>query len=136
MLKKITGRCAAFGRAADGGVTVEFVLWLPVFLGLILLSADASLLFMRQSMFWEVSRDTARIVSRHGLNAPAAQQYAQNHASLGGYQPHVSVDVDPSAATVTVVITAEARALAPFGILGLTMGDKVSTRVTQTMEPI
>lgn len=126
----------AFGAERDGTVTVEFVIWLPVFLALILLTADISLAFMRQSNFWTVSRDTARIVARHGLNPVAAEHYAARLAAFGNYTPDVSVKVDQLASTVTVTITGQAEKLAPFGVLGLAVGDTVSAQVVQTLEPI
>jgi Flp pilus assembly protein TadG len=125
-----------FGKRSDGSVTIEFVLWLPVFLALILLSADASLMFMRQSNFWNVSRDTARIVSRHGLDSVAAEKYAEVNARFGDYTPDVSVEVDAMTSTVTVTITAQSQKMAPFGVLGFAMGNTVSAQVVQTLEPI
>jgi Flp pilus assembly protein TadG len=126
----------AFGRRSDGSVTVEFVLWLPVFVSVIMLSTDASVMFMRQSNFWNVSRETARIVSRHGLDAGAAEKYAAINARFGDYTPAVAVTVDTLSSTVTVRITGDSGMMAPFGVLGFAMGDTVTTQVTQTLEPI
>jgi|APEBP8051073178_1049388.scaffolds.fasta_scaffold00293_28 Flp pilus assembly protein TadG len=125
-----------FGRKQEGSVTVEFVLWLPVFMGIMLLSADASLMFLRQSNFWSVSRDTARIVSRHGLDTYRAELYAEQMAKVGTYTPDVTVRVDPITSTVTVQISGEAQRLAPFGIMSFAVGDRISAEVTQTLEPI
>jgi Flp pilus assembly protein TadG len=125
-----------FAGRSDGSVTVEFVLWLPVFLSVIMLSTDASVMFMRQSNFWNVSRETARIVSRHGLDAVAAESYAASNARFGDYTPDVAVTVDALASTVTVRITGQSGQMAPFGVLGFAMGDTVSAQVTQTLEPI
>lgn len=126
----------AFGTRTDGGVTVEFVLWLPVFVSVIALSTDASMMFMRQSNFWNVSRETARIVSRHGLDSVAAEQYAASNARFGDYTPNVSVLVDSLSSTVTVTITGRAEKMAPFGVISLATGNTVSASVTQTLEPI
>lgn len=126
----------SFGKQDSGSITVEFVLWLPVFMGIMLLSADASLMFMRQSNFWSVSRDTARIVSRHGFDTQRAELYAKQLAKVGDYTPEVSVSVDPITSTVTVHISGEAQRLAPFGILAFAVGDRISAEVTQTLEPI
>ena len=125
-----------FGRRSDGSVTVEFVLWLPVFLSVIMFSTDASVMFMRQSNFWNVSRETARIVSRHGLDAVAAESYAAVNARFGDYTPDVAVTVDALSSTVTVSISGESGRMAPFCVLGFAMGDTVSATVTQTLEPI
>jgi Flp pilus assembly protein TadG len=126
----------AFAAGSEGSVTVEFVLWLPVFMSVIMLSTDASVLFMRQSNFWNVSRETARIVSRHGLDAVAAENFAAANARFGDYTPDVAVTVDALSSTVTVRITGDSGMMAPFGVLGFAMGDKVSVQVTPTLEPI
>ena len=36
----LTGRATAFGRDTRASVTVEFVMWVPVFCGLLMLFAD------------------------------------------------------------------------------------------------
>jgi Flp pilus assembly protein TadG len=133
---RLTRSIRSFRNGSDGAVTVEFVLWVPVFTGLLLLTADASVVFMNQSNFWNVTRDTARIVSRHGLEPEAAEAYARNNAAFGAYTPDVKVEVDDQAATVTVTIIGQSEEMAPFGMLSYALGDTISTRVTQSLEPI
>jgi Flp pilus assembly protein TadG len=135
-LRRVPRALRAFGKRSDGTVTVEFVLWLPVFLSVIMLSTDASMMFLRQSNFWNVSRETARIVSRHGLDSVAAEKFAASNAAFGNYTPKVSVKVDELASTVTVTITGRAAKMAPFGVISFALGDTVSAQVTQTLEPI
>ena len=129
-LRRLTG----FARDTGGSVTVEFVMWVPVFCGLLMLFADTSLTYMNQSNFWNVSRETARIVARHGFDAEAAVAYAESHASFGDYRPDVSVSIDGT--TVTVTITADTSAISLFGILNFAEGQTVQTRVTDVLEPI
>jgi Flp pilus assembly protein TadG len=136
----LPGRIAAsfrtFRDGTDGGVTVEFVMWVPVFLGVFLTLADVSMMYLRQSSLMSVSQDTARIVSRHGLDPEAAEVYARHEAQIGSYAPEVSVEVDESAATVTVTISAAATEIAPFGVFTYALGDMVTTQVTRSLEPI
>jgi Flp pilus assembly protein TadG len=128
-------RClTGFARNTGGSVTVEFVMWVPVFCGLLMLFADTSLTYMNQSNFWNVSRETARIVARHGFDAEAAVAYAENHASFGKYRPDVHVSIDGT--TVTVTITADTSAISLFGILNFAEGQTVQTSVTDVLEPI
>ncbi len=134
MLKSARRMLLSFVNRSEGGVSVEFVLWMPVFVGLIAVIADASFMFMRQANFWNVSRDTARIVSRHALDAEEAEAYARDMARFGSYSPDVKVLVGDQ--TVTVTISGKAEAMAPFGVLGFAIGDTVSARVTQSLEPI
>jgi len=127
-------RLGGFARGTRGSVTVEFVMWLPVFCGLLMLFADTSLTYMNQSNFWNVSRETARIVARHGFDAAAAETYAEAHASFGHYTPKALVTIEGG--TVTVTITADARAVTLFGILNFAQNQVIEASVTDVMEPI
>jgi Flp pilus assembly protein TadG len=129
-------RLTFFLRADNGSATVEFTLWVPAFLSILLLGVDASTAFTRQSNFWRVSHDTARIVSRHALDAEGGVSFARDRMRIGSYVPDVSVTVDDVMQTVTVSVTAASEELAPFGILALALGDHVSFSVSQMLEPI
>lgn len=128
------GRGRAFLRGTQGGVSVEFALWIPFLMALLLFAIDASLAFARQSSFMSVSRETARIVARHGLDRDEAEAYAARLATFSGHRPEVAVALE--ADRVTVTISAETRAVAPFGALGLVAGGTISASVTQILEPI
>mgnify|MGYP000176151432 FL=1 len=129
-------RCRRFLCAEDGTATVEFTLILPAFLGLIVFAADTATVFTRQSNLWSVSQQTARIVSRHGLDADAAVLFATDLLRQGSYTPEVTVTVDAVTQIVTVVVTAETAQLAPFGILSRALNDRVSVSVSQALEPV
>jgi Flp pilus assembly protein TadG len=122
--------------ASDGGnASVEFTVLLPVFLGLVVFAADTATIFTRQSNMLSVSQQTARIVSRHALDAEAAESFAAELLSRGGYSPEVTVDVDADTQIVTVVITAEPTELAPFGLLSRVLDDRLTVSVSQALEP-
>ena len=129
-------RLSSFLRADAGNATVEFTLWVPVFIGILLLGADASAAFTRQSNFWSVSYETARIVSRHALDAKAGADFARDHMRIGSYTPEVAVTIDQMTQTVTVLVTADFGKMAPFGILAIGLDQEVSFAVSQTLEPI
>ena len=129
-------RLSSFLCAEAGSATVEFALWVPVFVGIMLLGVDASAAFTRQSNFWSVSYETARIVSRHALDAKAGADFARNNMRIGSYTPEVAVTIDTVTQTVTVLVTADLAKMAPFGILALGLDDRLSFAVTQTLEPI
>ena len=129
-------RLSSFLHAEAGSATVEFALWVPVFVSIMLLGADASAAFTRQSNFWSVSYETARIVSRHGLDAEAGAAFARNNMRIGSYAPEVAVTIDELTQTVTVLVTADFAKMAPFGILAFALNDSVSFTVSQTLEPI
>lgn len=125
-----------FLAAEHGNASVEFTVLLPVFMGLIVFAADTATIFTRQSNMWSVSQQTARIVSRHGLDAEAAATFAADLLRQGNYTPDVTVKVDEDTQIVTVVVTADSAKLAPFGILSRALADRVSVSVSQALEPI
>lgn len=125
-----------FLRDEAGSATIEFALWVPAFLGIMLLGADASASFTRQSNLWSVSYETARIVSRHAMDAKAGEAYARAQMRVGSYTPEVAVTIDEARQTVTVAVTVEPSEMAPFGILTMALKDKVSLSVSQVLEPL
>ena len=136
ILSKLKERLSSFQRGEDGSSTVEFTLWVPAFLAILLLGADASTAFTRQSNFWRVAHETARIVSRHALDAEAGAAFARNQLRIGSYAPEIDVQVDDMTQIVTVSVKADGRQLAPFGILSFAMGEQLSFVVSQMLEPI
>ena len=125
-----------FLRASDGTATVEFAMLVPAFLGFILFAADTATSYTRQSNLWSVSQQTARIVSRHGLDAEAGARFAEDHLRIGDYTPDVVVTIDEADQLVTVRVTADSSVLAPFGILSPILPDSISVTVSQALEPI
>ncbi len=49
----------AFLRDETGAVTIEFVLWVPIFVGLLVFVTDASIIYLTHSDMWSVTRDLA-----------------------------------------------------------------------------
>ena len=125
---------ASFRRDEGGSTTIEFVLWVPLLVALLLFATDVTLAFMRQSQVWQVSRETARIVSRHGMDEAAAEAFAREIGTMGSVAP--DVDVSFEGQDVVVTMSLPSASLTPFNTLGLLIGDRVTTRVTHTMEPM
>jgi Flp pilus assembly protein TadG len=69
-------RLANFGREQRGTITVEFVIWIPVFLVIMAFMADGCLLYLMQADMWSVARDTARRMTTGQMNAEVAHDYA------------------------------------------------------------
>lgn len=135
MNKILQGRnLRAFLSDDRGSVTVEFMVMLPLFTTFMLLAADASLLFLRQTTLMNVARDTARAVARYAMTPAEAQAYAQKAASNGQGTPTATVTVKDG--TVTVLITANAQSAAPFGVVSFAVGDEISGVAINVMEPI
>lgn len=120
----------------SGNATVEFTLWLPMLMGIVLLGTDASMVFTQQSNYWNISHNTARMVARHALDAETGAAYAREQLTFVGYTPDVDVLIDDTDQTVTVKVSGQSSALAPFGMLEMVMADQVSVEVTQSLEPL
>jgi len=134
-IRQLLARAAgAFRKDTKGNVSIEFVLWMPIFMLFILFTADVSLIFTRQSNHRNVSHDTARILSRHGMSVPEAVFYVKDKTRFSGYTP--KVDIQVSDTDVTVSIIASAKRMAPFGTLGFALGETVTAQVKHTLEPI
>lgn len=122
-----------FRKDETASATIEFVLWLPLLTSLFLIATDATVAFMRHSQMWQVSRDTARIVSRYGMTESAAINYARQNASFGDTVPVVRVEA--SGTEVVVAIETPTEAMTVFGTLSFAMGQSFTTRVVHAMEP-
>ncbi|RYH10377.1 TadE/TadG family type IV pilus assembly protein [Tropicimonas sp. IMCC6043] len=127
-------RFQMFRRDETGSLSIEFVMWLPVFAFLLVLAGDATMAFMNQSRMWQVSRETARIVSRYGMDELTAEAYAAKLATMQATVP--TVDVSFASAKVQVEMTMPLAAMAPFGLLDFAMSNDITVTVTHAMEPI
>jgi Flp pilus assembly protein TadG len=127
-------RIQGFLAEEDGTSTIEFVLMLPLFTLILLLLADASVLFLRHTSLMDVSRDTARIVSRYAMTPAEAKAYAEAAATTARSNATAAVTV--SNGFVTVTISSNAADSAPFGIVNFAVGDEIVARAVSTMEPI
>lgn len=105
-------------RREDGGVTVEFVLWLPIFVAVLCLVADASLIFGGKAQVLRIVQDSNRAMSvgrfRDTEDAKAYIVERIDHLS-----PHAAVAITVTAGIVRTVVTMPASDLTAtnFGIL-------------------
>jgi Flp pilus assembly protein TadG len=127
-------KAGVFRRKEDGGVTIEFVLWMPVLVAFLFFATDVTLAFMRQSHMWQVSRDTARIVSRYGMDELQAEAYAVQQGTIGGVVP--TVDVTVTTTEVLVQMTMPATSISPFNTIKLAVGENLRASVLHAMEPL
>lgn len=132
--KHLFRRARGFRKDADGSASIEFVLWMPVFMFILMLTIDASILFMSQSNYWSISRDTARLVSRHAITEEQAKTYAEAAAVNKFASPTASVTKNGQ--TVTVVLTSPASQLTVFNLFSFATPYQVEASTTQALEPI
>ncbi len=123
-----------FRRDETGSVTVEFVLWLPVVLAILLVAVDVTFAFIGIGNMWQVSRETARVVSRYGMTEATAESWATHQGTFTKTSP--SVDVAFETGDVIVTMTMPFAAMVPFGMLGLPDDYIYTTQVRHAMEPL
>jgi Flp pilus assembly protein TadG len=95
-----------------GSATVEFVLWLPVFVAILAFVTDTTMLMHQQSRLLDVARDATRQVSLNAMTEGEAETYARN---AFGNRSHLAVDVSLSGGMVTTKITIPFREVLVFG---------------------
>lgn len=128
-------RFAGFAGDDRGSVTVEFVLWIPVFVIIMFLVIDVSMLFLTQANMWAVARDTTRRVATHEFNEEQAEAYATSNASWGAQSYNVVVDDEGPEVSTSITISVADAAL--FDLLGAAnaVGGNIQARVVQRLEP-
>ena len=111
---KMHGALRRLLRAEEGSATVEVVLWIPFFLFLIALIADASLLFNRQAQMLRDVQNANRAYSVGRLTTPAAVQTALVNAYT------------PMSASVTATSTLDTSVVST-GIIRTTLSIPLAT---------
>ncbi|MGL4311074.1 MAG: TadE/TadG family type IV pilus assembly protein [Paracoccaceae bacterium] len=86
---KIVRNLKKFRGSEDGTVTVEFVLWLPLIAGALMLVTDATLLMSQKSRLYDVVRDASRQVSLGKRTPQAAQEAIVSRLSGNGVAAEV-----------------------------------------------
>ena len=128
-----------FLRDDRGSQTIEVVLWIPIFVALLVIVIDASMLYLTQTEMWNVARDTARRVTTGKFETTTdAENYANQQLHLysnnnGLYTVNVT-----DGAVVQVVISVGAGDVSFAGLryLGFTIfGGAISARVVMRPEP-
>lgn len=113
----------AFLWRDEGSSTIEFVLWLPIVMLILLLIVDSSMLFMSRSHAMRVLQDTNRLYSVGQFTGTAAERItkAQNYAltRLRGLSPSATATTVETNRVVRTQATMKTREIAQIGFLGL-----------------
>lgn len=113
----------AFLRQESGSSSIEFVLWVPLVLAILLLVVDSSMLFMSRTHAIRVLQDTNRLYSVGQFTGTqteritAAQQYALQR--LQGLSPSATITTTETNRVVRTRATLETAEIAQIGFLGL-----------------
>lgn len=125
-----------FLRDDRGSQTIEFLLWLPIIMSLLVIITDASILYLTHTEMWNVARDTARRLSSGQLQTENdAVVYANEQLNL--YDPAYTVSATRDVSTsMTVVINVDVVDAAVFGhFLTPVLGNTMSARVVMRSDP-
>ena len=126
-----------FLRDEKGAVTIEFVLWVPIFVGLFVLVTDANIIYLTHSEMWSVARDTTRRMTTGQITTRAeAADYAAAHLFLGS-RTYVIDPTDPALAEMNITITIGLDGAAIFGFFFKSiLGRTLVASVTMRREPL
>ena len=117
-------------------VTIEFVLWVPPMMFLLMLFTDASVLYLTYTDMFNVSRDAARRISVGAMTVEDVPDYVKGRSLLGTRTLTVG---SYSGSVVIVELSVNVGDASVFGffkpVLDRTMGVRVEMRREPTLEP-
>ena len=131
-------RWRRFSKADDGSATVEAVIWLPVFFGILILVTDASLLFNSQAQMLRIVQDANRAYSTGQLlDTNAVDSYITTRVSGITNRATISSSVDTTqvpAGVITTSLTIPADDLDAIGIIAGLTGFNVTVSAQHYVE--
>ena len=127
----------AFLGDEKGAVTIEFVLWVPIFIGLFVFVTDASIIYLTHSEMWSVARDTTRRMTTAEITTrDEARDYAAAHLFLGS-RTYVIDPTDPALVDMNIAIAIGLDDAAIFGFFFKPiLGRSLVASVTMRREPL
>jgi len=120
-----------------GAVTVDFVVWIPLFVSLLVIVTDASMIYLTQTEMWNVARDIARRMTSRSINTLAeARCQAEQQLNLYSFLTY-DVDVFSSQDINSVTIRVPLDDVSAFGyfIKHSVLGESISATVTMRADP-
>ncbi len=124
-----------FLRDEKGVVTIEFALWVPIFVGLFVLVTDASIIYLTHSEMWNAARDTTRRMTTGEITSRAqARDYAAAHLFLGSRTYVIDPDFGGEM-NVTIAIGLDDAAIFGFFFKPI-LGRSLVASVTMRREPL
>ncbi len=124
-----------FRRDEGATVTVEFVIWLPLFIIILFLIVEVSLLFLTQSSMWNVARDTARRISTHEFTQASAVTHATGAMTFGGHPYTIAADAIGPEVSVTISTSVGDVLLFSYSPMAAFAGSQLVAKVTLREEP-
>lgn len=123
-----------FVKDETGSVTIEFVLWVPVFVLILAITVDATILFMTQANLWSIARDTTRQMATGLFSDAQAEDYALDRMapSWGG---DTEITASRTGTRVKIVMSVPIADVSPFNIVGTFSSGNIGIVLEQHVEP-
>ncbi len=128
-------RVSQFLRDEHGSATIEFVLWVPIFVVILVAATDATILYLHHTEMWNVSRDVARRVAVGDITEADAVNVVQNEMFLYSRAYTVATS-DPADLDVQIMIQTRIADASVFGFFEPVLGRYLTAMVTMRREPI
>ena len=128
------GKLKNFMKDEGGSTTVEFVLWVPVFMLLLILTVDVSLAMYRYSNIYYVARLTARQVAVRQWSISEAIINATAKATFSGEAPIVSVLPSDDFSKVYVIIEVPINTVGIFSTSTISKDIKLVATASENIE--
>ena len=128
-------RLRAFISDDRAMATIEFVLWVPVFVVILVAVMDGTVLYLHQTEMWNVSRDIARRISVGDLTEADAVDTVRNEMYLYSRAYTVATS-NPINLNIQITIQTRIADASVFGFFEPVLGRYLTTSVTMRREPI
>lgn len=123
----LSGRFRIFARSECGAATIEAVLWLPMFVMIVALLADVSMMFHGQSRLLRAAQDANRNWSVQRLtSAEATESFVVNY--LRDVSPNVVASTTSNAGLLTTTVSVPLNDLDLFGVAKIFSGARMTVR--------
>ena len=124
-----------FAADDSGSLTIEAVLWLPVFFFFFAMLADASMIFSGHSLAMRAVQDENRRMAT-GLTASTTELESRLRARLASLSPNAQVIANVTNGVVSTVVTMPASDLDVAGLVGSFESVQVSIRTDHLLEDL
>jgi Flp pilus assembly protein TadG len=128
-------RVSQFLRDEHGSATIEFVLWVPIFVVILVAATDATVLYLHHTEMWNVSRDVARRVAVGDMTEAEAVSVVQDEMFLYSRAYTVATS-NPADLDVQIMIQTSVADASVFGFFKPVLGRYLTAMVTMRREPI
>lgn len=124
-------------RDKQGAVTIEFVLWIPIIVALLVTAIDATTLYVTHTEMWNVARDTARRITSGVIRSEAqAVSHATQAMKLRDLPYAVDVFHDPDGDTsVAIRLAFKDMSIIGYGSPLTIFGGTITAHVIMRSDP-